>query len=714
MTVEEYIKGVQEARYLLLNQREPEAIDRCGILISKRPERIGAYLLLALIYTERDELSKAEEIIKEAKNHNGDPALDVSLGIVQTKQKNHGIAISTFRSIDVSVRNSKFHFYFAKSLVAEGEIKEGIGQYQKCLALDRANKAAWNNLANLYQQTGNMQEAIQCYQHLMKLFPQDAIPYLNLGSLFEKEQKADEALKCYQSSLKKDPKLSAAYFNLAQLLANNFKDYKAALDVLEKGQQNADESFQKGIRFYQIVYRKLIGDWSSFSEDITDLNKIIEQYLKNEAGLPFEIVPYALSHFELKGHVYRQVAERYAKKIIDDVRVKYSNISFDHTPSNGKVKIGYYSPNFREHPGGLLVRELFDFHHSSEFEIHLFSLIHTGDFVAEHIRSTVDYHHDVSGWNSLDIASLINRTGIDILVSLAGYNENMNMEVLALRPAPIQLMAVGYHETTGASFIDYVFSDESMMDSALRDNYKEQVITFPCSSLFNSQLPVDETLNTTKIDYGLPEDKFIYASFNHPRKLDPDTFDAWTQILKAVPNSVLWLFDGGMDAYRKSILEIAESSGIRRDQLVFAPPIDLQSHWERIKHADLFLDTFTYNAHMTGIEALRMGVPMITLRGNSHNSRLCSSLLHYSGLQNCTIFTKNDYIHAAISAASNQSDLVDIRKKLLSNNNNVLFDTELQVRYLEKAYKIALVRNRKGLPPKDFSVGSALQMNSLL
>ncbi|WP_420315642.1 tetratricopeptide repeat protein [Ekhidna sp.] len=715
MEVSQYIDEVKKAIALFNNGAMNEAMNACSRLIKERPERKGAYLLLAQIYSKKGELQEAENTLKTGLEESNDPDFHSKIGIIQSKMGLHNEAVKSFsKSANKEGDNEMTYFYHAKSLTAIGLIEEAIHQYKKSLQCKPGYKMALNNLANLLYQSGKFMEAIKFFRRLTELYPEEAIAYCNLGSIYEKQNQLNEARRCYEKSLKLDPSMSIAYFNLAQLLGGRLNDFRGALTLLDRGLKLGDSQYQKGIRFYQILYRQHVSDWSDHETDVADLNRILEESLSNDSELPFEIVPYSLSHSKVDNHLYRRLAERYAKTIEKRVSTKYPGVKYDHSLSDGKMKIGYYSPNMRLHPGGLLVRGLFDYHDSSNFEIHAFSLVKSEDFVSKEIKNSVDYYHDISTLDTLEIANLINRKGIDILVSLAFYNTAMNVEVLALRPSPLQMVLIGSHETTGASFIDYAFSDESMMDKEIRENFTENIITLPCSLLLNSELPVDESINSSRSDHGLPENAFIYTSFNHPRKLDPETFDAWMEILKAVPDAVLWIYDAGNEDFIRTLKSIAKKKGVLNEQIVFAPPLDIKKHWERIKHADLFLDSFNYNAHVTGVEALRMGMPILTMRGDNHNSRLGSSLVHYSNLPNCAIFTKNDYIERSIQLAVNRVEINTLKKSLQSEFDKLIFDTELQVKYLEKAYQKAFLRLKKKLPPKDFSVGSALRLDSLV
>lgn len=714
MDAEEYINRVKELSQKLSEGKHEEIIEEANVLINAKPERVGAHLMLAQAYLRKGDLTGASNTLEKAIIHCSDLALKINHAIVYVKLKRHNDADKLFTTIQlegVKISNPKYWFNYAKNSATLGKFKEAISCYQRCLKLKPDHKAALNNLANIFQKRENFKKAEKYYQTLLSYYPEEGMAYSNLAGLYERKKDTERAVEYYKKAIQTDSTLSIAYYNLGQLLANELGDHAAALEIYDEGLKHGDDAYRSGIRFYQIISRQHLVDWTHYEEDVTDLNKIIAEYSNAENSL-FEIVPYALSYSKVEPNLYRRVAEKYATKIRKDITQQFPDISYDHSISEKKIKIGYYSPNFRQHPGGTLVRELFDHHDSSRFEIHAFSLVHTDDFISREIQDSVDYYHDVSALTSLEIANLINRTGIDILVALAAYNSSMKFNVLALRPAPIQMVIIGSHETTGADFVDYVFSDEFMLDEQLRTNFSEQVITLPCSLLINSPFPLDSSISTSRKDHNLPEDQFVFANFNHPKKLDPNTFDAWMKILQKTPRSVLWLYNGGQEALSKTLIERALSYDIRSDQLIFAKPLPIHQHWERLKHADLFLDNFIYNAHVTGIEALRMGVPMITLKGGSHNSRLSSSLLHYSGLEKFISLDKNDYITQSSHLATRAADLGVARKKLQSADKVVLFDTELQVRYLEKAYLKALLKFKKGLVPQDFEVGSALDLNS--
>ena len=716
MEAHEYISEINQASSLLNEGKFEEVIAKCEDLRQVSPERKGAYLIMAQAYLKQNDLRKALAVLKDGVRHCDERLLEINLGFVYHKLDEHNEAIEWFKKVEQAspnVRNPKFWFYYAKSTADAGDTIKAITLYGKCLKIKADHKAALNNLANMHLKREELSLAESYYKKLIQNHPNEGMAYSNLANLYERSKKLELAIEYYEKAKSIAPDLSIVYYHLGQLYFKYKNDYYKALEIFSEGLKVADETYRKGIRLFQIIVRQHVGDWSNYEDDTTELNDILSWYIE-QAHPPFEVVPYTLSYSRVEPALYRKVAERYAAKIKTDIQKQFPDRKYDHTLSEGKVKIGYLSPDLRLHPGGVLKRQIFDYHDHRHFETHAFSLVHTNDWINREIRDSVDYYHDISQMSSVEIADLINRTGIDVLVSLAGYNTGMKFGVLALRPAPVQMKIIGSHETSGAEYIDYVFSDEFMIDQELRKNFTEQVITLPCSLLINSAIPHDPRIKTSRSDHGLPEDAFVFCNFNHPKKLDPETFQAWSEVLKQVPESVMWLYTGGVEGYPRIIREKAASYGIDISRIICAEPVEIRKHWERLGHADVFLDNFLYNAHVTGIEALRSGVPMITLKGSNHNSRIGSSLLRYSGLEKLICLTKNDYITCAIRLATSAAELEATKEKLQAVDNVVLFDTEIQVKYLEKAYQKALLKFKKGFAPGDFEVGSALDLNSLI
>ncbi len=689
-----------------------KAIEQYHAGLKIKPEGLNLLIQLAASYVKTDKTTEAIKILENGIEKTGNPQLKLNLGIVKSQAELVEEAIAVFESIGINnIESDKALFHFARSYQLLNKIHESVEVYEKCLLLNPKNYGALNNLANLYQKLGEYQKAIPLYNNLISYFPNEAMGYNNLAGLYEKLNEHEKSIRLYQKAISLDSTLGIAWYNLAYLFFSQKSSQKETLDICSQGLAKVTGSFLQGLRYLQILTKQHVNDWNQYKKDSKDLAEIIENYLIDSNPV-FEIVPYDLSYLKIENSNYKRVTEYHSNRISKKIENQFPTLSYDHSLSDGKVKVGYYSPNFKRHPGGYLVRKLFDHHDNSEFEIHAFSLLKANDAVQSEIRDSVDYYHDISDLSSMEISNLINRLGIDILVALGDYNEHMNMEVLAMRPAPIQMKMVGSHQTSGAKFINYTFSDSYMMDEKLRSHFSENIITLPISLLLNSELIEVAIEATSKSAHNLPADKFIFASFNHPKKNDPETFDCWIEILKKTPNSILWLYDAGSEITRENISTYLSKNDISADRIVFAGPIKTEQHLERLKHADLFLDTFNYNAHFTAIEILRSGKPILALKGNNHNSRLCSSMLHYAALDSLITESSKSYVDRAIQLYKNKSELKEIEQKLAQKDKKPLFDTEMQVRFLEKAFKLAIHHYKKTGQYEDLIVKSSLKFDA--
>lgn len=677
-----------------------------------KPDGINLLLLRAETLVRLQRFDIAEKVLEGGFEKTGNRQFSELLGILRSQMGRHLEAIELLEVKDLAkTKNDTAWFQRAKSLAVIGRVEEAGRSYQECLKINPKNKAALNNLANLLQRNQHFEKAIQLYEALINYYPKEGMAYNNLASLREKLNELDKAAELYLKAVTLSPTRSMAWYNRAHLVGKRLGQHGKCLEICTEGLAKGEGEFLEPLRFLQIISKQHLNDWSTYQQDESDLIQIVRNHLKNK-NPKFEIVPFDLSFSEVDGSTYRKVAEKYAAGLKEKSQGLVPPVPYDQSLSTGKIKVGYYSSELRKHAGGFLVRELFNYHDSSEFEVHAFSLVHTDDFVSKEIQEGVDYYHDVSQLSVQEIANLINRSGIDVLIALGGYNSFMKMEVLALRPAPIQMMMIGSHETTGAPFVDFVFSDTSLMDKTVRKNFSENVITLPSPLLMNSALPTAvEGRSTKKEDHKLPPKGFVFASFNHPKKVDPIVFDCWCEILRQVPNSVLWLYDGGREQVRNFTLKNANQRGVDEERIVFASPMQVEQHWERIRHADLFLDTFNCNAHFTGVEILRSGRPILTKRGASHNTRLCSSLLHFCGLDELVVQSTEAYVKTAVSLSGGNDELAHIKEKLSVIEGNVLFDSELQVKYLEKAIKLVIHEFIKNGQFKDLIVKNTLKFN---
>jgi predicted O-linked N-acetylglucosamine transferase (SPINDLY family) len=269
---------------------------------------------------------------------------------------------------------------------------------------------------------------------------------------------------------------------------------------------------------------------------------------------------------------------------------------------------------------------------------------------------------------------------------------------MAMRPAPIQVAYLGFPATMGAPFIDYAIVDPVVLPPEKADEFTERLAWLPDSYQANDRLRPVATM-PGRADVGLPESGFVFCSFNQTYKIRPDVFDVWCRLLASTPGSVLWQLSDN-EASKANLRREAQARGIDPDRLIFAPPVQPEHNLARIGLADLFLDTLPINAHTTASDALWVGVPLVTCRGNSFVGRVAASLLHAVGLPELVTDSLEDYESLARSIAGDPTRHAALKAHLRAARETApLFDSLRTTRALEDLYLRMASRWRAGLPP---------------
>ncbi len=292
---------------------------------------------------------------------------------------------------------------------------------------------------------------------------------------------------------------------------------------------------------------------------------------------------------------------------------------------------------------------------------------------------------------------------IDIAVDLNVYFDRQP-QVFAGRPAPIQVNYLGYAGTSGAPCYDYIIGDPIITPPEHRAHFSERVAMLPHAYQPTALRGFTELHVPTRESLGLPAQGFVFCCLNDVLKITPDVFDVWMRILRAVDGSVLWLL-GKSDAAISNLRQEAVRRGVARERLIFAPHISTRAHIARYGAADLFLDTFHYNAHTTASDVLWSGLPLLTRLGETFPARVAASLVTAAGLPELVMPTAEAYEQKAIELARNPALLLSIRTKLRQNKLSCpLFDTARYTRNIETLYTDMWERYRNGLPTADITV----------
>jgi predicted O-linked N-acetylglucosamine transferase (SPINDLY family) len=322
----------------------------------------------------------------------------------------------------------------------------------------------------------------------------------------------------------------------------------------------------------------------------------------------------------------------------------------------------------------------------------------------QRLLKSFDQFIEIGTKSDIEVAQLSRDLNIDIAVDLTGFTQDARTGLFSHRAAPIQVNYLGYPGTMGADYMDYIIADKTLISSEQQLCYSEKVVYLPNSYQVNDRKRLISDRQFTRQELGLPENGFVFCCFNNNFKILPATFEGWMRILKAVEGSVLWLFQDNSWAV-ENLKKEAEKQGIAADRLVFAERLPLPEHLARHRQADLFLDTFPYNAHTTTSDALWTGLPVLTLMGQSFASRVAASLLNAVGLPELITTSQDDYEALAIELAMNPQKLEDIKLKLARNRLTApLFDTPHFTKNLEAAYIEMYGRHHTSLEPDHITI----------
>jgi predicted O-linked N-acetylglucosamine transferase (SPINDLY family) len=375
-------------------------------------------------------------------------------------------------------------------------------------------------------------------------------------------------------------------------------------------------------------------------------------------------------------------------------------------PPGPKLRIGYFSSDFFWHATMFLLAEVLEAHDRIQVEVVLFSFgPDTGDPWRRRAEAAADRFIDVRMMADPEVAALARSLDIDIAVDLKGLTGDARPGIFAARAAPLQVNWLGYPGTMPAPFIDYLFADPHVAVPAEREHLAEAVIALPDSYQPNCRIAADPAAPPARADLGLPERGFVFCCFNQCYKITPERFAVWMRILAAVPGSVLWLW-AEQETARANLRREAAARGIDPARLVFAALVPRDRHLARLPQADLFLDTGPYGAHTSGSDALRAGVPLLTVPGRSFASRVGASLLHAAGLPELVAADIKEYEARAISLARDPGALAGLRARLARRGATPLFAPDRFARNLEAAYRALDARARAGLPPADIAIPS--------
>jgi predicted O-linked N-acetylglucosamine transferase (SPINDLY family) len=608
-------------------------------------------------------------------------------GLTHSELKQHEDALEDYaQALALNPNYAQAYSNRALTLDELRRYAEALADYAQAIALNPKYAEAYSNRGLTLMELKRFDEALADFAQAISLNPEYAEAYSNRGLTLTKLKRFDEALADYAQAIALNPEYAEAHNNRG-ITYSELNRFDQALASHQRAFQLKPEiDYLLG----SLLHTKMhLCDWDNLNPLLSQLTDAIN---KQERG----ISPFITLGLIDNPALQKQVAEKYVQ---DKYPAIATHIKVGPYPTHKKIRIGYFSADFRNHPVAFLTAELFELHDRDQFEVIAFSFgANTHDLLRQRLEGSFDQFIDVKDRSDAAIAELAREMKIDIAVDLGGFTKYCRVAIFAMRAAPIQISYIGYLGTMGADYFDYLVADACLISQDKQQYYAEKIVYLPSYQVNDRHREIADKVFTRK-EVGLPDQAFVFCCFNNIYKITPATFDSWMRILKAVDNSVLWLLDPNQTA-SNNLKKEAAARGVDANRLIFGKPLPSPEYLARYRVADLFLDTLPYNAGTTASDALRVGLPVLTQMGESFASRMAASLLNAVGLPELITATATAYEALAIAIANNPPQLQAIKNTLQANlPNALLYNTPLFTQHLEQAYQAMHQRSQQGLAP---------------
>ena len=590
-----------------------------------------------------------------------------------------------------------YHFGYnnlGNAFLLKNDLNQALKNYNKAIEINPKYYEAIYNKANIFLKLKNFSNAIKYYNETLALNNKYISAYQGKALVYKKIEKFNEAITEWQNIINIDPKNDNAYVQKGDLLFDK-QNLNDALTCYEKAYQiNPEKPFLLG----SIIHTKTkMCEWNGLNEIIQELK--LKANKKNKVTPPYT----ALTLFD-DPLIHFNISKTWAEEHKQNQDFEFQK----PLKKNKKIKIGYFSADFRTHAMGHLMVKMLEVHNREEFEIYGFyfgSTISDNDLLAKRIKSTFDKFYDITFKNDTEVVNLCKDLGIDIAIDFMCYTGNHNrFGIFAQRCAPLQINFLGYPGTSGSRNMDYIVLDDKLLCEENEKFFSEKLIILPDTYQPNEDKKKIDDVVSTKKDHNLPNSAFVFGCFNSHQKIMPNIFEAWMRILKRNNESVLWLINDN-EISKKNLKVFADKKGVNPERILFADHLPFDQHLSRLKLVDLVLDTFPYNAHTTCSDALRVGIPVLTLKGKSFASRVATSLLTSMNLSELITDKLQDYEEMAFKISKDLNMFEKLKDKISENEiKSNVFKPDIYTKKIEESYKKVYQNYINGLEPKNFKL----------
>jgi len=604
---------------------------------------------LALQYLKTGNVKQAENHLMDILQVNPNNATVLHLlGVINFERKNYDAAIQySIKVIQLDPTNVDALYNLGNALREKKHFEEAVMYYSQALQLNPHVSDIYYNLGTIYQDLRNFDKAIACYDKVLQLKPDDIDAHFNMGNAFRDQFRFEEAIACYRKAVQLNTNLADAYNNIATVFHE-----KGLLD-------KADQHFRHAVQIEP--------------ENITIHQNFLCSMLYN---VRYDAQSIFGEHLKFTEHFGRHLSNTIPP---------YSN----QKTMARSLKLGYVSPDFRKHSVSYFIEPVLVAHSNKDFQIYCYSDVSQDDEVTESIRRHAGQWRSIAGMSDEQVADLIRSDRIDILVDLSGLTEYNRWLVFARKAAPVQITWLGYPATTGLPTMDYKIVDSYTDPPGLTDQfYTEKLIRVP--GCYLCYLPDRESPDVGTLP-ALSTGHITFGSFNNFAKVTPEVMELWAKVLNTVSDSRCIIKAKSLSdtSTREYVRNIFIKKGVDTNRVeLLGWESSVMVHLNTYNRIDIALDTFPYNGTTTTCEALWMGVPVITLAGTTHASRVGVSLLSNVGLPEMIALTTEEYVAKAVDLARDLDKLQSLRKSLRDMMSRApLTDAKKFTLNLEECYR---------------------------
>jgi predicted O-linked N-acetylglucosamine transferase (SPINDLY family) len=580
-----------------------------------------------------------------------------------------------FEAINLNSKLSIAWHNIGQNLGIKKQFKEALLNFEKALFIEPINPIYLSNTASCHCELKNFKDALYLYNKAIEFNSNHYEAWLGKSICEFRNNKVAEALVSIDQAIKSSPDIADCWFWKGNFYAD-MKKFSAAIECYEKAKQFKHNHLPLLGSLLHVKMKSL-----SWAGTETLLAEIREKVSREE----FIISPLMFQAINDDPLLNLKCSRAWTNSQFHEIKSKF----IKKVDKSMQIRIAYISPDFRSHPVLYLTEKIYELHDRSKFEIYGYHINSEIDENTIEVSKKFDKFFYVDHLSDEELIYFIREHEIDIAIDLAGHTQGARTNIFLNRIAKIQINYIGYPGTLGSELYDFIIGDDIITPHNSQPFYSEKILNlkriFQPNGIRNKSYKFN-----SRTDLGLPEDVFIYCCFNSNYKITETIFNSWANILRRTNDSALWLFLDDAEA-KKHIYNKLDLLGISRQRVIFADKLNYSDHLSRLRLANLFLDTYPFNAGTTCTDSLWSGVPVLTLRGQSFCSKMSESILSFISLTELIASSLGEYEDIAVKLYKDECYYQNIKSKLSNNiHNSKLFDTQKYIRDLEHALESTL------------------------